>query len=66
MDYVITTGGDARYHHGPTPRPEGEWLPLAAELRKVTKLPLLHAGRIVTAQQAEDALAKQAGSMRSA
>ena len=57
VDYVITTGGDARFHHGPTPRPEGEWLPLAAELRKVTKLPLLHAGRIVTAQQAEDALA---------
>lgn len=57
VDYVITTGGDARYHHGPTPRPEGEWLPLAAELRKVTTLPLLHAGRIVTAQQAEDAIA---------
>lgn len=57
VDYVITTGGDGRLHHGPTPRPEGEWLPLAAELRKVTTLPLLHAGRIVTAQQAEDALA---------
>lgn len=57
VDYVITTGGDARFHHGPTPRPEGEWLPLVAELRKVTTLPLLHAGRIVTPQQAEDALA---------
>jgi 2,4-dienoyl-CoA reductase-like NADH-dependent reductase (Old Yellow Enzyme family) len=57
VDYVITTGGDARLHHGPTPRPEGEWLPLAAELRKVTRLPLLHAGRIVTAEQAERALA---------
>ena len=57
VDYVITTGGDGRLHHGPTPRAEGEWLPLVAELRNVTTLPLLHAGRIVTAQQAEDALA---------
>lgn len=60
IDYVNVTGGDGRYHHGPTPRPEGEWLPLMARLRPATSLVTMHAGRIVTLAQAEAALASGA------
>jgi len=56
VDYVNLTGGDGRFHHGPTPRPEGEWLGTVASARRVAGVPVLHAGRIVTAEQAEAAL----------
>ncbi len=56
VDYVNLTGGDGRYHHGPTPRTEGEWLGTVASARRVAGVPVLHAGRIVTAEQAEAAL----------
>jgi 2,4-dienoyl-CoA reductase-like NADH-dependent reductase (Old Yellow Enzyme family)/thioredoxin reductase len=58
VDYVNFTGGDGRFHHGPMPRPEGEWLPMVAQMRQATKLPLMHAGRIATPEMAEEALAK--------
>jgi 2,4-dienoyl-CoA reductase-like NADH-dependent reductase (Old Yellow Enzyme family)/thioredoxin reductase len=58
VDYVNVTGGDGPFHHGPMPRPEGEWLPLVKELRAVTSLPLMHAGRIATPEMAERALAE--------
>jgi 2,4-dienoyl-CoA reductase-like NADH-dependent reductase (Old Yellow Enzyme family)/thioredoxin reductase len=60
VDYVNVTGGDGRFHHGPMPRPEGEWLPLVKELRAETKLVLMHAGRIATPEMAEQALAEGA------
>ncbi len=57
VDYVLFTGGDGRFHHGPMPRPEGEWLPLVQQMRAVTRLPIMHAGRISTPEMAEQALA---------
>ena len=57
-DYVSVTGGDGPLHHGPMPRPEGEWLPLVKQLRAATTLPLMHAGRIATPEMAERALAE--------
>jgi len=57
VDYVSVTGGDGRFHHGPMPRPEGEWLPLVRNLRAGTSLILMHAGRITTPEMAEEALA---------
>lgn len=57
IDYLVFTGGDGRFHHGPMPRPEGEWLPLVQEMRKATQLTLMHAGRITTPEMAEEALA---------
>ncbi len=60
VDYVNVTGGDGRFHHGPMPRPEGEWLPLVRDLRAGTKLVLMHAGRIATPEMAEQALASGA------
>jgi 2,4-dienoyl-CoA reductase (NADPH2) len=57
VDYVNVSGGDGRFHHGPMPRPEGEWLPLVERLRAATKLPLMHAGHIATPEMAEQALA---------
>src|SRR5690348_277784 len=56
VDYVNFTGGDGRLHHGPTPRPEGEWLPLARSMRSATLLVVMHAGRISTPEMAEEAL----------
>lgn len=56
VDYINVTGGDGRFHHGPMPRPEGEWLPLVRDLRAKTKLIIMHAGRIATPEMAEDAL----------
>lgn len=56
LDYVNLTGGDARFHHGPSPRPEGEWLPLVKALRAGTKLIVMHAGRVVTPEMAEAAV----------
>lgn len=56
IDYINFTGGDGRFHHGPMARPEGEWLPLMAEMRAQTKLTLMHAGRIATPEMAEAAL----------
>lgn len=58
VDYINVTGGDGRFHHGPMPRPEGEWLPLVRDLRAGTKLILMHAGRITTPEMAEEALAE--------
>lgn len=58
VDYVVFTGGDGRFHHGPMPRPDGEWLPLVKEMRKATKLTIMHAGRITTPEMAEKALAE--------
>src|SRR5438067_3186523 len=58
VDYVVFTGGDGRFHHGPMPRPEGEWLPLVHEMRKATGLTIMHAGRIATPEMAEKALAE--------
>jgi thioredoxin reductase len=40
------------------PRPDGEWLPLVQQMRKATKLTIMHAGRITTPQMAEKALAE--------
>ncbi len=60
VDYVNLTGGDARFHHGPSPRPEGEWLPLVKTLRGGTKLIVMHAGRVMTPEMAEAALAEGA------
>ncbi|HLV79940.1 MAG TPA: FAD-dependent oxidoreductase, partial [Chthonomonadaceae bacterium] len=57
VDYINFTGGDGRFHHGPMPRPEGEWLPMVARMRQSTKLTLMHAGRIATPEMAEEALA---------
>src|SRR5262245_8016639 len=57
IDYLVFTGGDGRFHHGPMPRPEGEWLPLVKEMRKATRLTIMHAGRITTPEMAEKALA---------
>lgn len=56
VDYVNFTGGDGRFHHGPSPRPEGEWLPLVKELRAATNLIVMHAGRITTPEMAEEAV----------
>ena len=58
IDYLSLTGGDGRFHHGPMPRPEGEWLPFVREVRAKTKLPVMHAGRITTPEMAEMALAE--------
>jgi 2,4-dienoyl-CoA reductase-like NADH-dependent reductase (Old Yellow Enzyme family)/thioredoxin reductase len=58
VDYVNVTGGDGPFHHGPMPRPEGEWLPLVQSMRAATALPLMHAGRIATPEMAERALAE--------
>ncbi len=60
VDYVLLTGGDARLHHGPMARPDGEWIPLVSALRQGTKLPVMHAGRITTAEMAEEAVASGA------
>ena len=60
VDYISVTAGEGRYHHGPMPRPEGEWLTLVKELRAVTRLPVMHAGRITTPEMAEQALAEGA------
>ncbi len=56
VDYINVTGGDGRFHHGPMPRPEGEWLPLVRDLRARERLVIMHAGRIATPQMAEEAL----------
>ncbi len=58
VDYINFTGGDHRHHHGPMPRPDGEWLPLLEEMRKHTRLTLLHAGRITTPEMAESVLSR--------
>ncbi len=56
-DYISLTAGDGGLHHGPLPRPDGEWLPLVHQIRQTTSLPIMHAGRITTPQMAEEALA---------
>ena len=58
VDYVNLTGGDGRFHHGPMPRPEGEWLSKVSEVRAKTNLTLMHAGRIATPEMAESVLAQ--------
>jgi 2,4-dienoyl-CoA reductase-like NADH-dependent reductase (Old Yellow Enzyme family)/thioredoxin reductase len=58
VDYLSVTGGDGALHHGPFPRPDGEWLALAGALRAGTRLPLMHAGRITTPEMAEQAVAE--------
>ncbi len=57
VDYISLTAGDGGLHHGPLPRPDGEWLPLVLQIRQSTSLPIMHAGRITTPQMAEEALA---------
>lgn len=57
-DYILFTGGDGRFHHGPMPRPEGEWIPLVKQMRAALSLPLMHAGRITTPEMAEQMLAE--------
>jgi len=57
IDYVIVSGGDGRFHHGPTPRPEAEWVPDAGALKREIQLPVMVAGRVVTVAQAEQAIA---------
>ena len=57
IDYVNLTGGDAHFHHGPMPRVEGEWLDLIRPHREATSLPIMHAGRLSTAELAERAIA---------
>lgn len=56
VDYLSFTGGDNEYHHGPMARPAGEWLPLVHRLKQRTRLPVMHAGRMTTADTAERAL----------
>ena len=58
VDYILFTGGDGRFHHGPMPRPEGEWIPLVKKMRAALTLPLMHAGRITTPEMAEQMLAE--------
>jgi 2,4-dienoyl-CoA reductase-like NADH-dependent reductase (Old Yellow Enzyme family)/thioredoxin reductase len=58
VDYILFTGGDGRFHHGPMPRPEGEWIPLVKQMRQALTLPLMHAGRITTPEMAEQMLAE--------
>lgn len=58
VDYVNLSGGDAHFHHGPMPRPEGEWLGLIRQHRAATRLPIMHAGRLSTPELAERALAE--------
>lgn len=57
VDYINLSGGDAQYHHGPMPRPEGEWLDLIRPHREATSIPIMHAGRLSTPELAEQALA---------
>ena len=57
VDYVNFSGGDGRFHHGPMPRPEGEWLPLVRAMRPHTRLVMMYTGRIATPEMAEEALA---------
>lgn len=57
VDYILFTGGDGRFHHGPMPRPDGEWVPLLKQMRAAIKLPMMHAGRITTPEMAEQVLA---------
>jgi 2,4-dienoyl-CoA reductase-like NADH-dependent reductase (Old Yellow Enzyme family) len=58
IDYINLSGGDAHFHHGPMPRPEGEWLDLIRMHRAATSLTIMHAGRLSTAELAERALAE--------
>jgi hypothetical protein len=57
LDYLSLTAGDYALHHGPMYRPNGEWLPLVAQVRARTRLPIIHAGRITDPHMAEQALA---------
>ena len=57
VDYISLTAGDGGLHHGPMPRPDGEWLALIQKIKRTTELPIMHAGRITTPEMAEDALA---------
>ena len=56
VDFISLTAGDGGLHHGPMPRPDGEWLPLVLQIRQTTSLPIMHAGRVTTPQMAEEAL----------
>ncbi len=57
VDYLSLTAGDHAYHHGPMYRPDGEWLPLVAQIREQCRLPVMHAGRITDPFMAEQAVA---------
>ena len=56
VDYVTLSGNDGRLHHGPSGRPEGEWLPQVKNIKANTDLVIMHAGRIMTPEMAEAAL----------
>jgi 2,4-dienoyl-CoA reductase-like NADH-dependent reductase (Old Yellow Enzyme family)/thioredoxin reductase len=60
VDYLSLTAGDGGLHHGPMSRPDGEWLPFVAQVKRATGLPIMHAGRITTPEMAEQALADDA------
>ena len=60
VDYILFTGGDGRLHHGPMARPDEEWVGLIANMKSRTNLPVMHAGRIMTPDGAERALASGA------
>ena len=57
VDFISLTAGDGGLHHGPMPRPDGEWLTFVKKIKSKTQLPVMHAGRITTPEMAEDALA---------
>ena len=57
VDYISLTAGDGGLHHGPMPRPDGEWLSLVNKIKGATELPIMHAGGITTPQMAEEAVA---------
>ena len=57
VDYISLTAGDGGLHHGPMPRPDGEWLAFVEKIKRATKLLVMHAGRITTPEMAENALA---------
>ena len=44
VDYISLTAGDGGLHHGPMPRPDGEWLSLVNKIKGATELPIMHAG----------------------
>ena len=56
VDYISLTAGDGGLHHGPMPRPDGEWLAFVEKIKRATELPIMHAGRITTPEMAENAL----------
>ena len=57
IDYVSLTAGIRWMHIGPMYRPDGEFLDSVAKIRARIDVPVIHAGRITTADMAEKAIA---------